>query len=207
MNKKPILVMVSAILALTGCENSIENSSVDNVVTSNEVSEEVTTVNNSSDLTAEQIEEIFMGLISDYYKGTEEADFDKCFGNFPDFYLEKLEREVEICEQTHEEYMQSIHDFYVETYGEDFKIEFVVAEDEESTKGILSLDESLNEFVKILKDTFGKDVNLEKAYTIYLSTSTKGSIYSDVVREEWFLLKIDGKYYIYENYYESNSIE
>ncbi len=209
MKKKSMLLMMTAILALTGCENETEETSADISVNNAEttsVTESKEQKENSDEMTAEKIEEIFLGIVDDYYKGTEEADFDKCFGNFPDFYLEMLEKEVEICEQTHEEYIQSIHDYYVETYGEDFTISFVVTEDEEGSKGILNLEQSLVDFEEVLNETYGKDIHLEEAYTIYLTTITKGSVNTDNVREEWFMLKIDGKYYIYENYYESNTL-
>lgn len=118
-----------------------------------------------------------------------------------------LEKEVEVCEQTHEEYMQSIYDDYVQMYGDDFEIKFQVSDDENGTKGILSLESSIDEFKDILKETYDRDVNLEEAYTIYITTVTTGSLDSYNVQEEWYLLKIDGEYYLYENYYESNPIE
>ncbi len=221
MKKKSMLLMMTAILALTGCENETEETSADISVNNAETTAITENKEDSSEMTAEkittmkddkkflsrdEIEETFLAIVEDYYKGTEEADFDKCFGNFPDFYLEMLEKEVEVCKQTHEEYMQSIHDYYVETYGEDFSISFVVTEDKEGSKGILNLEQSLVDFEEVIKETYGKDIHLQEAYTIYLTTTTKGSVNAESIREEWFMLKIDGKYYIYENYYESNTI-
>ena len=102
--------------------------------------------------------------------------------------------------------MQDVLDDYKKYYGDDFDIKYQVSE-ENGEKGILFLyDDSIANFKDIIKTTYNKDVNLEEAYTVYITESISGSENSDSQKSEWFLLKIDGKYYLYENYYESNPV-
>lgn len=209
--KKSIIIPLTAMLIFTGCNNSSQNDSSSEssqISTENPVITASDTTANLSK-TADEIETICIDFLTDYYDGTKEADFDKCFGNFPDFYLDMLEKEVDVCGETHEEYMQGIYNDYVESFGDDFNISFQVADSGDGNgKGILYLyDDSLEEFKNIFKDTYGADVNLEEAYTIYITTAMSGSKTSYTEDSEWFILKIDGKYYLYENYYETNSVE
>jgi hypothetical protein len=204
-------LQLSAILALTGCssQDTALSDNADNYDSETQiVSSDKTSQSNSDSELAQQIEDICLEFVDNYYNGTIEKDFNKCFGNFPDFYLEMLEKEVEICGESHDEYMQGIYSDYAETYGDDFEITSRVADDGNGTKGILKLsDESTEDMKEIFKETYDKDVNLEEVYTVYVTTVTKGSAdeYSD--EEEWYILKIDGEYYLYERYYEENPIE
>lgn len=208
MKKTTVLLQLSAILALTGC-SSQDNAQTESVSNDDSTSQIVSSdKNNSESELAQQIEDICLEFVNNYYNGTMEKDFDKCFGNFPDFYLEMLEKETEICGETHDEYMQGIYNDYAETYGDDFKITSRVSDDGNGTKGILKLsDESTKDMKKIFKETYNKDVNLEKAYTVYITTVTKGSENEVSEESEWYILEIDGKNYLYERYYENNSIE
>lgn len=209
--KKSIFIQLTALLTLAGCTSqdmSASSSGTDSGISSaaSGTSASDTVESQASALSAEEIETICLEFLDNYYTGTKNADFDKCFGNFPDFYIDMLEKEVEVCGETHEEYMQAVLDDYKEWYGDDFDIKYTVAE-ESGEKGILFLyDDSIADFKDILKTTYNKDVNLEEAYTVYINENISGSKSSDSQKSEWFLLKIDGKYYLYENYYESNPV-
>lgn len=209
--KKSIFIQLTALLTLAGCTSqdmAASSSGTDSGISSaaSGTSASDTVKSQSSALSAEEIETKCLELLDNYYTGTKEADFDKCFGNFPDFYIDMLEKEVGICGETHEEYMQAVLDDYKEWYGDDFDIKYTVAEDN-GEKGILFLyDDSIADFKDIIKNTYNKDVNLEEAYTVYINENISGSKSSDSQKSEWFLLKIDGKYYLYENYYESNPV-
>lgn len=209
--KKSILIQLTALLTLAGCTSqdmASSSSGTDSGISSaaSKTSASDTVDSQSSALTAEEIEAKCLEFLDNYYTGTKEADFDKCFGNFPDFYIDMLEKEVEVCGETHEEYMQAVLDDYKKYYGDDFDIKYQVSE-ENGEKGILFLyDDSIANFKDIIKTTYNKDVNLEEAYTVYITESISGSENSDSQKSEWFLLKIDGKYYLYENYYESNPV-
>lgn len=203
--KKSVAVSLIMMLMLTGCgsENTENNKTEEETMIT-----EIEGISFEHNLTNEELEKIFYEYIGDYYDGTKEADFDKCFGHFPDFYMEMLEKEVKVCNQTHEQYMQDILLDYKLNYGDDFDITYKISEDEQKNKGILCLStDSVEQIKEIFKETYSKDVNVEEAYTIYADVTTKGSVDTYSEQMKWFLLKIDGNMYLYEAYYETNTIQ
>ena len=210
MKKTTIALQISAILALTGCSSDVSSDNESGGMMND--ASLVFTENGSNELAqenlADKIEKLAQEFFDNYYNGTMEADFDKCFKNFPDFYLEMLEKEVETCGENHQQYIDGVRQNYVDTYGDDFKISHRISVDESGTKGILKLsDDSVESMKEIFKETYGKDVNLEEAYTVYITTAVQGSLDSYSEEREWYILKIDGEFYLYEDYYEKYMLD
>lgn len=203
---KKIILLLSAAFLLTGCSSEINNN--ENTTEEETMITQIDGKDFEHNYTAEELEEMFYGFVKNYYDGTKEADFDKCFADFPSFYMDMLEKEVAICKQTHEEYMQDILLDYKLNYGDDFDFTVEIAEDEQSTKGILCLSaDSLNEIKAIIKETYDTDITVDEAYVVYADITTKGSVDTYNEQVKWFMLKIDGKMYLYEPYYETNPLQ
>ncbi len=139
-----------------------------------------------------------MALINDYYSGMEKENYDKFIGVFPDFYQKAFEDETKNeFNQTNDECITEMHDSFEITYGEDF---YIVPEIIDS--GILQLDDaSLVELNKMIADTFDVNVNVTDAYSVNFQQITRGSKNRDSNPMEFLMIKIDDKFYLYDNWY------
>lgn len=134
-------------------------------------------------------------LFKKYYDGIKKDDYKTFAKVFPDFYLEALEEEGKDYNQTNEEFIKSINSDNKSKYGDDYYSFAKVT-------AILQLtDESLNTLKTSIKDTFGKKVKLEDAYSVYITQTTRGSITKDSADMDYIMLIIDGKYYLYDEYF------
>ena len=144
----------------------------------------------------EQITKVAEDLLKQYCDGMTEADHDKCFDAFPSFYKKALEDENKEYGETNEQYMQSIKDGFAEKYGDDFYIFATVS-------SVLQLsDESLESFRERIAKSFDADVNIEDLYYVYFTENVRGSKNKSSDELEFFLPVIDGKTYLYDDYYE-----
>ena len=135
-------------------------------------------------------------LLKQYCDGMTEADHDKCFDAFPDFYKKAVEEENKQYGETNEQYMQSIKDKFAETYGDDF---YIFA----SISAVLQLsDESLEDVKESIDKSFGVDVNIEDIYSVYFTENFRGSKDKASDELDFLLPVIDGKTYLYDDYYE-----
>ena len=135
-------------------------------------------------------------LLKQYCDGMTEADHDKCFDAFPSFYKKALEDENKEYGETNEQYMQSIKDGFAEKYGDDCYIFATVS-------SVLQLsDESLESFRERISNSFDADVNIEDLYYVYFTENVRGSKNKSSDELEFFLPVIDGKTYLYDDYYE-----
>ncbi|MDO5560721.1 MAG: hypothetical protein Q4F95_14160 [Oscillospiraceae bacterium] len=137
-------------------------------------------------------------LFKKYYDGIQNEDYDKCFGVFPDFYRKALARESVEYNQTDDEYIKQIHNDIVKDYGDDYYAY-------QEITGILQLyDDSLKSTEDTINKTFNTELTVEDAYSVYCKQVTRGKLKKDSSEEiMYLLLKIDGEYYLYDNYFES----
>lgn len=182
MLKKTALCLCAILcVSLAGCsESSSSNASTDSA---------------SSDPHAyDTLSKTFLPIFQGYYDGLKSGDYDACFSSFPEFYTKRQESDLDGQEQ---EYMDAAKQWFVESYGEDFTIEL-------SLGNIFQLtDESLQDFEEILTDTFSEPVELDTAYSVVVREYGKGSLGSNTIETEWYVLQIDGKNYMYDTFYES----
>lgn len=143
-----------------------------------------------------EITKVAEELLKQYCDGMTEADHDKCFDAFPDFYKKAVEEENKQYGETNEQYMQSIKDKFAEAYGDDF---YIFA----SISAVLQLsDESLEDVKESIDKSFGVDVNIEDIYSVYFTENFRGSKDKASDELDFLLPVIDGKIYLYDDYYE-----
>lgn len=205
------LTAVLAAASFSGCSEK-ENTSQEG----SEVSEAVTEAVTERELTQEQKDAAKEKGISEerycvdntyilskseemlkiYYEGITEADHDKCFDVFPDFYKKAVEKENMEYGETNEEYMQSLRDNFVEKFGDDFYIF-------PSLSSVLQLsDESLKEIEVSINNAFKLDIKLKDGYMVYFSETTRGKLDKQTQALRFMVLNIDENYYLYDDYYE-----
>ncbi len=144
----------------------------------------------------ESMKKLSLDLLNTYYDGIKKVDFDKCFSKYADFYKERLEKDMEKEKISSSDYMKDIQNYYKENFGEDFDILLTI-------DSILQLtDESLKNTNEIINSTFDKSIKLEDAYTINVIERVQGKLDMQKIELEWFLIKIDGEFYLYDGAYE-----
>ncbi|WP_044974564.1 hypothetical protein [Ruminococcus sp. HUN007] len=136
-------------------------------------------------------------LLKQYCDGLTEADHDKCFDAFPDFYKRSIENENKLYGETNDEYMQSLKKTMAEQYGDDF---YMFA----SVTSVLQLsDESVTDLERRMKDAFKNDVRLDDLYYVYFDQTIRGSKSRTTDKLEFILPVINGKIYLYDSYFEN----
>lgn len=205
------LTAVLAAASFSGCSEK-ENTSQEG----SEVSEAVTEAVTERELTQEQKDAAAEAGISEdryctdnaeitkkaeeilkiYYEGITEADHDKCFDVFPDFYKKAIEKENEEYNETNEEYMQSIRQGIIDKYGDDFYIFPAI------TSVLQINDESLDSLEKRISSAFDTEMRLDDLYYVYFTETTRGSLDKSTNPMEFSILVKDGKYYLYDTYFE-----
>lgn len=215
MKKLILLLSISAFLvSMSSCngeENKAENNSSKSVVNSTDLSEnqgstqlpnidldkvntEINKKRKNDDF--ESMKKISLDLLNTYYDGIKKVDFDKCFSKYADFYTERLEKDIEKEKISKVEYMKDIQNYYKENFGEDFDILLTI-------DSILQLtDESLKNTNEIINNTFNQSIKLEDAYTINVYERVQGKLDIQKIELEWFLIKIEGEFYLYDGAYE-----
>ena len=136
-------------------------------------------------------------LFEQFYKGIEQEDADLCFSVFPEFYVDAITKESIEFNQTNEEYVVDINNDFKDAYGSDYYAYVDIT-------AILQLyDESLLNLQKTINKTFDNNTVLEDAYSVYATENVRGSLNKGSQEHEYFLIKINGKFYLYDNYYEN----
>ena len=136
-------------------------------------------------------------LLKQYCEGMAEADHDKCFDVFPSFYKKAVEDENKQYGETNEQYMQSLKDGFAEKYGDDFYIFATIS-------AVFQLsDESLEAVKESIDKSFGVNVNIEDIYSVSFTENIRGSKNKTSDSLEFILPVIDGKTYLYDDYYET----
>ena len=135
-------------------------------------------------------------ILKIYYEGITEADHDKCLGVFPDFYKKAIEKDNEEYNETNEEYMHSIRQGIIDQYGDDFYVFPTV------TSVLQINDESLDSLEKRIASAFDTEIKLDDLYYVYFTETRRGSLDKSTNPMEFSILVEDGKYYLYDTYFE-----
>ncbi len=210
--KKISILLISIILAasFSGCDkkdgqkNGSSSGTSGNVSVTEEAEDDDTSHEDGyisekrKNTDYESLKKDALALINDYYSGMEKENYDKFIGVFPDFYQKAFEDETKNeFNQTNDECITEMHDGFEITYGEDF---YIVPEIIDS--GILQLDDaSLKELNTMIADTFDVNVNVTDAYSVNFQQITRGSKNRDSNPMEFLMIKIDDKFYLYDNWY------
>lgn len=173
-------------------QNSVDNSKV--YVTGKAISTEIAEERFQADNTA--IKKAAEKLFEQYYDGIKNEDFEKCFSVFPDFYKKAIENENKSYNETDDEYIKSMNASFTQTYGDDYYAFITIG------TTLQLYDEVLADTQNVIKESFGADAKLEDAWFLYVSQTARGEIAKETVEYQFMLLKIDGKYYLYDNYFE-----
>lgn len=141
--------------------------------------------------------EVTKKLLDTYYKGVSEENFDLCFSSYAYFYSEAMKIENKYYDITEKEYMSEYNAELKNTYGDDYYAYVVII-------GALQLyDEGLAQMEKNIEKAFDIKLELEDAYEMYYEEYIRGNLNSTTNQGAIYLLKIDGEYVLYNDFYET----
>jgi hypothetical protein len=140
-------------------------------------------------------------LLDSYYNGLANKDFSQFMGNFPDFYITKFKAEFESSKYGEKEIVQYVYDYYAQTYGSDFNVNYKVTEFDKLG------DAEKDKQQEAINKTFSQNIKLDSFYKIKVNEETKGSTSSQTYDLDYFVLGIGDKFYLYDNYYEAQETE
>ena len=112
-------------------------------------------------------------------------------------YKKAVEKENKEYNQENDEYIKEIDANLASTYGDDYYAYATVS-------AILQIvDTSLAEMESIINKSFNIDIELEDAFSVQVNQVVRGKLNSTSEEMEYLLIKVDGKYYLYDQYYET----
>lgn len=190
----PFLIVVSMLMG--GCNKTDDNSA--SMTENSSVADNLESTGNSSEY--DKLVESFKPLVDSYYNSIMNKDYDEFSSIFPEFYLKALEDESGIGKgsYTGKDFMQDNYDWYVNQYGSDFDYAY------EFGDIARIMEDSVQECETSIKQYLGADVDIQEAYAVNVQEKVTGSELEEPQYNEipWLILKIDGKYWLYETYYE-----
>ncbi|MCI6582836.1 MAG: hypothetical protein MSH15_12790 [Oscillospiraceae bacterium] len=92
--------------------------------------------------------------------------------------------------------MQSIRQGIIDQYGDDFYVFPTV------TSVLQINDESLDSLEKRIASAFDTEIKLDDLYYVYFTETRRGSLDKSTNPMEFSILVEDGKYYLYDTYFE-----
>lgn len=214
---------LSAVLACIMCfslyscdkekESSVSEVSTNTITSANdtEAKNETTTTNNPQNTEPLNTDIAKDRLVTDnteiiniankhfeaYFNGIKNGSHDECFSGYPDFYKKAVEKENKEYNQENDEYIKEIDANLASTYGDDYYAYATVS-------AILQIvDTSLAEMESIINKSFNIDIELEDAFSVQVNQVVRGKLDSTSKEMEYLLIKVDGKYYLYDQYYET----
>ncbi len=138
------------------------------------------------------------GMLTDYYMGQIEGDFQRSMLCYPDFYVEREKQWIDAnSDLNYDAFMKSNDDWCKAEYGEDYQITLEVGKLMELT------EDSVREMEQILANSFDITMELRECYHFEATEHLKGSLKSEDNALEWYILYFDGKVYLYDSIYES----
>lgn len=214
---------LSAVLACIMCfslyscdketESSISESNTDVVTSVNDVENknETTTGNNTQNTEPLNTDIAKDRLVTDnteiiniankhfeaYFNGIKNGSHDECFSGYPDFYKKAVEKENKEYDQENDEYIKEIDTNLASAYGDDYYAYATV------TAILQIVDTSLAEMESIINKSFDIDIVLEDAFSVQVNQVIRGKLNSISEEMEYLLIKVDGEYYLYDQYYET----
>lgn len=138
-----------------------------------------------------------ISMLNDYYEGMRTADFDLAFKNYPEFYVNNIELELEYYGGTEDEYISEDNaTYYTENYGEDATISAEVISTTLMTKAVTK------KYNKLVTSLYNEEAEIQCVYTVVVDKIVSGSIKTDTTQETWTILEIDDRYWLYDDYFE-----
>lgn len=192
----PFLIAVSVLMS--GCNKTDSNNNLASTAENSSVADNLESTGDSAEY--DKLVESFTPLIDSWYNSIMNKDYKEFSSIFPDFYLKAVKKEANIDENgyTEEDFMQDNYDWYVNQYGSDFDYAY------EFGDIARIMPDSIEECKASIKQYLDADVDIEEAYAVNVQEKVTGSKLETLVYNEipWLILKIDGKYWLYETYYE-----
>lgn len=150
-----------------------------------------------SDEYNQEVADSTASMLEEYYQGMRTADFDMTFKNYPEFYVNNIQLELEYYEGTEDEYLSADNaTWYDETYGEDATISVDVV----STT--LMTDAVTKKYNDLVTNFYMETATVQNVYTVVVDKTVSGSISTDTVQATWTVLEIDDRYWLYDTYFE-----
>ena len=138
-----------------------------------------------------------ISMLDEYYLGMREGNFDLTFKNYPDFYVNNIEMELEYYGGTKDEYISKNNStYYTNNYGEDASISAEVTATTLMTKSVTK------KYNKLVKSLYKGDATIQSVYTVYVDKTVSGTLKTETEPEIWTVLEIDNNYYLYDDYFE-----
>lgn len=200
MKKLKILVpfLIAVSMLMSGCSKTDSNNNSAGTAENSSVADSLESTGDSTEY--DKLVESFTPLVDSYYNSIMNKDYDEFSSVFPEFYLKALENESGIGKDgyTGKDFMQNNYDWYVNQYGDDFDYAY------EFGDIARIMPDSIEECKASIKQYLDADVDIEEAYAVNVQEKVTGSKLETPVYNEipWLILKIDGKYWLYETYYE-----
>lgn len=200
MKKLKILVpfLIAVSMLMSGCNKTDSNNNSAGTAENSSVADNLESTGDSTEY--DKLVESFTPLVDSYYNSIMNKDYDEFSSVFPEFYLKALENESGIGKDgyTGKDFMQNNYDWYVNQYGDDFDYAY------EFGDIARIMPDSIEECKASIKQYLDADVDIEEAYAVNVQEKVTGSKLETPVYNEipWLILKIDGKYWLYETYYE-----
>lgn len=150
-----------------------------------------------SDEFNQEVADITISMLGEYYEGMRNANFDVAFKNYAPFYVENIELELEYYGGTKDEYIKSDNStYYDENYGEDAVISVDVKSTTLMTKSVTK------KYNKLVTNLYKGDETIDSVYTVVVDKIVSGSLKTDSTQETWTVFEIDDSYYLYDDYFE-----
>lgn len=151
-----------------------------------------------SDEFNQEVADVTVSMLGEYYDGMRNADFDLAFKNYPKFYVDNIELELEYYGGTKDEYISENNiTYYTENYGEDATISVDVKSTTLMTKSVTK------KYNKLVTNLYMGDDTIQCVYNVVVDKIVSGSIKTDTTQETWTILEIDDNYYLYDDYFEN----
>lgn len=145
----------------------------------------------------QEVADATVSMLDEYYQGMRDADFDLTFKNYPEFYVDNVELELEYYGGTKDEYISTDNaSYYNDNYGEDATISVDVKSTTLMTKAVTK------KYNKLVTKLYKGDETIQSVYTVVVDKVVSGSLKEDSLQETWTIFEIDNSYYLYDDYFE-----
>ncbi len=145
----------------------------------------------------QEVADATVSMLDEYYQGMRDADFDLTFKNYPKFYVDNVELELEYYGGTKDEYISENNaSYYTNNYGEDATISVDVKSTTLMTKAVTK------KYNKLVTNLYKGNQTIQSVYTVVVDKLVSGSLKEDSSQETWTILEIDNSYYLYDDYFE-----
>ncbi|MCC8068616.1 MAG: hypothetical protein LIO71_02495 [Ruminococcus sp.] len=138
----------------------------------------------------------YKGVMKSYCRAITKQDYKLYKSVFPNFLTENgLESLMLFAYDTGDNYMQEMHNSYVDKYGKSFKASYKVIDRTKLSKDELA--EYSEDATSLCTD--GSEINIKKGYNLTVSMKYKGKSGSSTEELSVIVIKYDGKWYIYDS--------